>query len=402
MAVDSKGNIYVTGNSGGSDLDLGGGDLDAAGGVDIFLGKFDSAGNHLWSKTFGGSGDDQAGALAVSPDDEVILTGHFGSSTLNLGGSDLTNAGDVDVFLAKFNSDGDHVWSVSFGTADSENSFAVTVDDSGNILMSGGNGDVFLAKFDSSGTNLWWHTYGGFPQDWGAGVSVDPSGNIALTGAMSGSVDFGGGLLDHQDDADMYIASFDKNGTHSWSKSFGTENFENGNAVDTGNDGSIYLVGNFYGQSCDFGGGTINVDNGLKGVVVKFGPDGSHLWSDALEYHTEALDVDVDPLGNAYIVGKFGSSTINLGGDELPGQGCDPVYGWCDDATFILKLTSEGEHVWSTSIVSERVSSGENIVVDSSGNVYVGGWFQDVMNLNGTALTSAGASDIFLIKMTQQ
>ena len=82
-------------------MDFGGGPLTSAGGIDIFLAKFDPAGNHLWSKRFG-DGFSQIGySVTVDGADNVLFTGAF-SGSVDFGGGPLTSAGGIDIFLAKF------------------------------------------------------------------------------------------------------------------------------------------------------------------------------------------------------------------------------------------------------------------------------------------------------------
>jgi hypothetical protein len=118
VSVDSSGNVYITGYFWSSAIDFGGGALKNAGNWDIFLAKFDSNGNHKWSKRFGGSNYDYGYSVSVDSSGNVCITGHFYSSAIDFGGGSLTNAnnnGTSDIFLAKFDSNGNHKWSKRFG-----------------------------------------------------------------------------------------------------------------------------------------------------------------------------------------------------------------------------------------------------------------------------------------------
>jgi len=101
ISVDSSGNVYITGYFKSSMIDFGGGALTNAGVTDIFLAKFDSNGNHLWSKRFGGSSVDWGSSVSVDSSGNVYGTGYFGSN-VDFGGCPLSSAGGTDIYLIKY------------------------------------------------------------------------------------------------------------------------------------------------------------------------------------------------------------------------------------------------------------------------------------------------------------
>jgi len=228
VSVDSSGNVYITGYFGSSTINFGGGTLNNAGGSDIFLAKFDSNGNHLWSKRFGKSSDDLGSSVSVDSSGNVYITGYFDSSTINFGGGVLSNAGSYDIFLARFDSNGNHLWSKRFGGGNDDLANSVSIDGPGNIYMTGwfesstidfgggaltnanaGSRDIFLAKFDSNGNHLWSKRFGGSSDDLGHSVSVDSSGNVYGTGSFFGSnVNFGGCPLSSTGGYDIYLIKY--------------------------------------------------------------------------------------------------------------------------------------------------------------------------------------------------
>ena len=100
--------------------------------------------------------------VSVNAAGEVVLTGSFGAQ-IDFGGGALTSAGDHDVFVARFDADGEHVWSQRFGDAGYQNGVAAiwspagqlalagefygTVDFGGGPLVEAGNGDAFVVMF---------------------------------------------------------------------------------------------------------------------------------------------------------------------------------------------------------------------------------------------------------------
>jgi hypothetical protein len=199
LAVDSKNNLYITGwaNEG---LDVGTGPLP---GMGIFLAKLDPQGKALWARrysdpgvdlsvvafsplTFGvpwSSGSIQGGgtaafALAIAPNDDVILTGRM-TESLDFGGGPITSLTN-GLFYARLDPNGDHVWSraVGSGLRDTPPSIALTP-----------SGDVVTAAYTVLPT------------------SADPT---------VGGIDFGGGLLPKG----LVMARLDAGGQHLASTTF--------------------------------------------------------------------------------------------------------------------------------------------------------------------------------------
>jgi len=126
VAVDGLGNTYITGNFTGS-VDFGGGNLANAGAYDIFLAKYDINGNHLWSQSFGSTNNDYGTSVAVDASGNVYLAGRF-EADIHFGGATLINAGLADIFVAKLDANGNHIWSKGFGSNKVDYCNAIAVD----------------------------------------------------------------------------------------------------------------------------------------------------------------------------------------------------------------------------------------------------------------------------------
>src|SRR5439155_701956 len=116
---------YVAGTT---DSGLGGA---SAGDYDAFVAKYDPAGNALWIRQFGTSGDDGPCGVAVDAAGNVYVAG-FTSG--NLGGA---SAGDYDAFVAKYDAAGSAFWTRQFGTSDYDDAHGVAVDAAGNVYVAG-------------------------------------------------------------------------------------------------------------------------------------------------------------------------------------------------------------------------------------------------------------------------
>jgi hypothetical protein len=226
IAVDAAGNIYQTGYFDGA-LNFGGGfpTQNSAGGLDIFLIKLNSAGTIQWLQRRGGVNQDLGVAIAADASGNIVVTGGFGG-TLNLGGSDLTSVGgSFDIFLARYNTSGGHLWSQRFGGLGTDIGQSLTLLDSGSILLGGyggsgvnlgggilpstGTNDFLFGKFSSSGAHSWSRMMGGQGDDRLASIAADAAGNAIVAGSFEGHFNPGGGGLTSTDDSeDLFLGKF--------------------------------------------------------------------------------------------------------------------------------------------------------------------------------------------------
>jgi hypothetical protein len=260
VATDTNGQIYVTGNFGGS-VDFGGGPVTSAGAGDAFVVKLSPAGVHLWSRRFGGSDNDACEVVTTDAQGNAILALRYTWADINVGGVTLTNRGNGDIALVKLSAnDGRTVWAKGLGGADLDNANAVAVDRAGDILVSGsfygtadlgtgslvslGSSDGFVAKYSGTdGTCRWARRFGGAGGDQGRAVAIDPeSGNVFVTGGFAGVVDFGGGGLDSGLGGGIFLVGLTASGGYLWGQvTGGLGDIGNGLAVD--GRGNLVLTG---------------------------------------------------------------------------------------------------------------------------------------------------------------
>ncbi|MEE9269989.1 MAG: SBBP repeat-containing protein [Candidatus Krumholzibacteria bacterium] len=284
VAVDTAGDVWLTGFFEGV-VDFGGGPLAAAGDTDVFVAKLTAAGNHVTSQRFGGAHKDRAHRIALDRFNNVLVTGQFGGD-LDVEGNFLINAGGDDGFLVKFDAQGNHLWSRGFGGPLGDISYGLAVDESGNAfvtgyfrdrvsfdgstLVSAGALDIFVAKYDSSGTHLWSRRLGGPGGDSGWALAVDADANVVVTGNIQSTADSSSDSLTPDGAADIFFALYDSEGVHLWSQRFGGVHDDFAFDIVTLAPENVAIVGAFEG-GVDLGDGELT-SAGLSDIFLTILP----------------------------------------------------------------------------------------------------------------------------------
>ena len=354
---------------------------------------------HSWSKRFGGIVNDNSFSVAIDASNNVLVTGFF-QGTADFGGGPVT-ANSLDIFVAKYDADGVHIWSRVFGGNSFDVAYSITTDASSNVLIAGyfwntidfgggnltsaGGQDIFVAKFSSSGVHQWSKRFGNTGSDESAEVAVDPSGNVVLTGFFDGIVDFGGGNLGSAGSGSLFIAKFDASGVHQWSRgysAFGVSPGQNALDVAVDDSGNVVSTG-WFAASINFGGGDLASAGSNDVFVVKLNASGTHQWS--RRYGSlgddQARSVDVDAAGNVTIAGTY-TGTVDFGGGNLTGGG-----------GFVASYDGAAVHQLSRRV---GVSAPQAVDVDAFGFISILGVFSGTTDFGGGNLTSAGGFDVFL------
>lgn len=413
LVVDNSGNVYLTGSMSGT-VDFGGGPLTSAGGRDVFLAKFDANGNHVWSKIFGDESVFQFGlGITLDGSGNVIITGYF-TGDINFGGSTFsTPNNDENVFVAKFNSAGTHIWSNAFGEPTTNQlGWAVKADASGNVYVSGHyrntidfgggplptttNWDAFVAKFSPGGAHIWSKNFGGSGTDQTQcrTITVNSTGTrVAISGQFDGSTTIGSNTFASPGMFNGYVAVLDaSNGNPIQSIAYGDAADQHARQVAFDPSGNLFLLGYVQGTS-NLGCGAITSAGGYDTLFAKFdsnlGCIFSNLYGDSADQLGDAIAVD--PFGRVAIGGAF-SGTMAFGTTSITSAGGSDNY--------VVKLQADGTPIWV-----RRVGDGANqrtwsvaIEQTSASRVYATGSFGGTINFGSGNFTSAGDLDIFLVR----
>ena len=382
----------------------------------------------------GGSGSEGGTAVAVDTSGNVYVAG---GSTSRFDMISTSGWGDSagDAFVAKLNPAGTTVlYTTHFGGSSLEFAWALAVDSAGNAYVTGSTfstdfpvtsgaaqpaiggsneRDAFVVKLDPTGSTLLYATYlGGRYEDVGFNVAVDSAGNTYVSG-LTVSNDFPRtpGALGASRDRGFFLAKINPTGTQllysgivcPYDSDFGV----GGMAVDS--TGSVYLAGTISGDDASSFPITSNAFQTTKAgthsaYVLKVNSEGSDLsYSTFLGSPGDTIGyaIALDTSGNAVVTGitsPAGFPTTPGVYHNLPNSGV-PQY-----VPFVTKVNSAGSGlIFSAVFGGSKGDYPQKITLDSSGNVYVGGWTQSTdfpVTPDSLQPKAGGGNDVFLAKLS--
>lgn len=348
VAFDRNGNIYLAGYTRSF----------GAGLSDVLLVKYDSSGNLLWQKTWGGSKEDWGIAVAVDTSGNVYVAG----------GTKSFGAGWSDAFVLKVDSTGSLIWNRTWGGSSYEVAYDISFDNSGNIYLAaetysyGNAGAAAVLKFNSNGDFLWSRTWDGpgpgTVYDETNSIEVDPDGNIYLTGRS---------WYYWPEVIEILLLKFDSSGNLLWSKRWGGSGRDESphppNNMILDNNGNLYV-----GGKTEFGAGGDDI------LLLKFDSYGNLIWSRTWggTGYESAYGLSLGRDGHIYVAGETGS--FGTGEDVL-----------------LLEYDSSGSLLSQKTWGDSSDQTAYSIVIDEPGNIFLGGsaannsgsW-QDVTGTTGT------------------
>jgi hypothetical protein len=264
ISVDGNGNSFVTGDFAGT-ATFGTFQLVSYGQLDAFIAKYDNNGNCLWAKQAGGVHDDFGEGIRVDANGNSYVTGWF-TGPAAFGAIQLSGFGNHwDIFVAKYDSGGNCLWTKQAGGPSGGGGTNISIDANGSSyvtgefgttaifdtiqLISSGYNDVFVAKYDSGGNCLWAKKAGGINSDVAWSISVDKNGNSYLTGQFNGPASFGTFQLLGFGGSDIFVAKYDSSGNILWVIQLGGPDLDAGSAIATDTSGNSFTTGVYSGPA---------------------------------------------------------------------------------------------------------------------------------------------------------
>jgi hypothetical protein len=387
-----------------------------------FIAKYDSDGQGIWASRITGSGvniqsvkSDSSGNIYVCGQFDGAATFYTVSSTIS-----LTGNGGADIFLAKYNVDGDALW-VRGGSSPTYDSCSdIAVDDTGNVyiamnLSSSGNinlggtpvnvasfsTDFYLIKYNTNGNQLWYHQFSSFSSDVCTSIELDNQGHFYICGRAS--CDLNIDAIDTYYSSGFYLARLDLNGNFNWAINFG-------GSITLANDLIVDEALNIYAggttNNGDFNPGpgvnSLTVTGSSDAFLAKYDSSGNYVWAFAVGGTGSTSEfvqsMVLDKHGQIAVTGNFVNSA-----DFDPGVGTNVLSTGSTWEIFLAAYDTSGNHIWAHNFGTTSGSDqGWGISLDQYENIYTTGGFLFTVDFdpgpgNGNQ-TSNGSSDMYYAK----
>ena len=443
VAVDSDGNSFVTGKFMGS-IDFNPDPSEeeiytSNGGYDVYVCKYDINGEFQWARTWGGSGWEYNRGVDVDTYGNVYIPGYFESSVdfdPDDTGTDVhASNGAQDAFLTKFDTDGNFIWAKTWGGSSSEDAYGAETDDMGNVYVTGqfrqsvnfnpdgapdyhssnGGQDVYLMMFDSSGNFQWAKTWGGSAWDYGNDVAVDSFGDVYSVGWFAGTVNFNPDGLDNHTasgDPGVFLSKFDSSGNFQWARTWGGSSYQNYDfaiGVNTDNSSNIFVAGRFLG-TVDFDPSSGGIDEHISqgdvdAFISSFDYNGDFRWARTWggPVGDYARGVATDESGNIFVGGHYANTV-----DFDPDPGLTEIFTSQNLDVYLSKFDASGNLVWVRTWQAFGNDRSGLVAVDQYGSAYFTGILQGTVDFAPASPpcdetpdyhSHSGECDAFLIKV---
>lgn len=356
-----------------------------------------------WANNLGSvTGSESANDVAVDNQGNVYVVGTF-TDTIQTPLGIIISTGNQDIFIAKYDSTGNLLWTQSTGGVNSESVKAVDVDNSGNIFLTGeftgnatfggttvvagqGTNAIYIAKYDTNGNFQWVKTginnvppppfgsFGNLISD----IKTDTQGNIYVGGQSENPISFGSTTISNSNNT--FLVKYDTNG-----------NLIFGINVTAGiplklqvNNNKLYTLTSSPGKALRV------VKYDLLGVLLTTSPS---LITFAYSPFSYRNDFTISTNEDITILTNFQLSASTAGSSFLVAAG-NP-----DRDILLAQFTNTGTFKWAKQLESATFEIVGGISSDTSNNIYISGSFDNTMTIDTTVLQSVG-QDIFTAKLT--
>lgn len=364
-----------------------------------------------WVRRTGRSSDSEPMGLAAFADGGVVMAGRY-YGEVDFGGGKLPSPNEnYQAFVVKYDTNGKHVYSKSFGGEFAEAAVDVVTLADGSVLVTGsfnwpadfGSGtlsplgmDVFVMKLDASGKTIWSQRYGGEGSQRPSAIAATADGGAVLIGRTSGKLDLGlGSAVDTSGDG--FVLRIDSKGEPVWYQLIHSDTsvYMSDVAVHAV-DGVIAVGGEFDEKLSISALPDLVADAYHDGFLAVYDDSGQAKWSRTVGgpgYSDSVNAIVMAPKEpTIYMTGQV-EGPVNLGGGPL---GSSEQF---DANTYLLAVATTGGHVASRSYGQESTDAAYGLAMDGESNLYVAGEFYNRIAFGAVDLVSKGNSDAFVGKV---
>jgi hypothetical protein len=388
---DGNGNYIACGYT-----ESGNGDFSSNhGGDDAALFKLSDNGLVMWTKLYGGTGDEEAIDVIETNGSGFIMIGHTSSNDNDVSG----NHGDDDIWVVKTDLTGNIEWQKCYGGSyDDQGEAILQTSDGGYIFIgstyssdgdvTGHHGtsawDMWVVKITSTGTIEWQNCYGGTETEEGYSIAQASNGDYVIAGYTS-STD--GDVTGNHGGRDSWIFRISSTGTMIWQKCMGGANTEEFNSIFINTDGTIMALGYSNSTSDDLVGSGYHGDDDFW--VVKLGSDGTKIFSKCYggPYADQANRIAKTTDGNFVLCGLATANGGDVSGLHTSMLGPD---------IWVVKVSSNGTLIWQKCLGGTDQDEGLYITATADGNCVAAGFTYSV---NGDVSGNHGNKDMWFVKL---
>ena len=345
---------------------------------DVYLARYAPDGELRWSIQTGGPMNDSPLGVSVAPDGSIYVGGFTDGDFASI------NQGSADVWLARFDGDGNELWRRQFGGPAWDRGFDVTAFDGGAYITGYtastldpatdlGGFDGFAARYDADGTQQWIRHIGTDATDWGQGSALAPDGGLYMTGYTEGAL-----VGSHAGDKDLFAVRINVDGSLAWATQLGTAALDWTQGVGAGPEGGMLIAGSTEGALAADHAGERDM------LVVSLDADGNERWR--WQAGTEGMDTAFEVRQTGQFIVVTGTTAGSLAGAGAALGERDAVLVWLDLAGNLVEMEQFG---------TGAVDDATGLDVSADGSVvwsgYTFGSFED---------TGAGGADLLFGRLT--
>ena len=346
-----------------------------------------------WGISLGGVSTELPNAIVSDPSNDCIyVTGFFFNEIDMNPGPDLiefSSAGASDIFLVKFDTEGNYIWANQLGGADFDDGVDLAVDQSGNVLLLIDDDKLGVNKYDSDGTLLWSYETEGMGSPAGKAMVLDSDDNVYITGNFLDTVDFNADVAEEEVliadvFSDGFILKLTEDGSFDWVQQIIGDQDVSPSGIDLSDDGDIYLTGYFNG-TVDLNPGSETASYTAASLtdvyVLRLNSSGDFEWASVMAgaSSTQTEGIAVDTEGNSYITGHFNGEI-----DFDPSEDEELMTPFGEDDIFVQKLDVDGNLVWVHQFGGVSFDLPKDLILDENENILVTGNFTGIADFDPT------------------
>lgn len=330
-----------------------------------FVAKYDASGNVIWAFPVGNNQDDACNGVTVDSVGNIYITGYVQNvadvrGTLTGPPIYITSSGGKDIFVAKYNSAGQLLWSKTAGGNNDDEGYAVTCNGTA----------VFVSGYFNGLSNF---------------------GSLVITGA---------GVNDN-----AFVAAFDpSSGTGQWVAGSGALTTYAYARDIVADDNGVYLIGDFTGTALNVTDASGTLQNAIIGLsllttdvfLISYSNAGAYNWARTIQSAGNDMGYGICQLNNCVYVSGAVSSNANF-----PSYASNPVApGASGTDMFIAQLKkSNGNTLWARSEPGTGNQATMSVCANKQNSIFAAGYFNNSVTFAGsTSISSTGAEDVFLAR----